>query len=295
MKAVIQTDKLTKDYGAGRGVFALDLEVMQGEIFGFLGPNGSGKTTTMRVLLGLIKATSGTASVLSVSLEQSLSVRGRIGYLAGDFGLYPKLTGHHLLKYFAQISGGNMTRVEELKEVFAADLDTPVRELSSGNRQKIGLIQAMMGSPELLILDEPITGLDPLVQSRFHQLLLQEKKDGHTVFLSSHTLSEVERVADKVGILRQGRLVVVDSLENLRSVALQSLEIDFITLPSLAVFKALPEIKDISLDGSLMRLTFSGSPDSIIKALSHYQIRTLHSKETDLENVFLRYYAGDEK
>lgn len=211
--SAIRTRGLTKDYGGGHGVFALDLDIERGEIFGFLGPNGAGKSTTMRLLLDLVFPTSGSATLLDLdSRRQSLQIRRRVGFLPGDFALYPKLSGAAVLNYLAELRGGVDPRVrDELAERFDADLHRPVRELSTGNRQKLGLIQALMHEPELLILDEPIAGLDPLVQQSFHVLLGEVVAEGRTVFLSSHTLSEVERVAHRVAILREGRLVVVDS------------------------------------------------------------------------------------
>ena len=225
----IATAGLTKDYGSGHGLFGLDLEVARGEVFGFLGPNGAGKSTTMRLLLDLIKPTSGSARILGLdTAEESLEIRRRIGFLPGDFALYPKLTGRAVLDYLARLRGGVDPRVRDaLAERFDADLDRPLRQLSTGNRQKLGLIQAFMHEPELLILDEPIAGLDPLVQQSFHGLLREVAAQGRTVFLSSHTLSEVERVTQRLAILRRGRLVVVDSLENLRKVAVHRLEIEF--------------------------------------------------------------------
>ena len=192
----IRTARLTKDFGHGRGLFELDLEVRRGEILGFLGPNGAGKSTTMRLLLDLIKPTSGTATLLGLdSRTGSLEIRRRVGFLPGDLALYPALTGEAMLEYLADLRGGTDRRVrDELAERFDADLGRRIRELSTGNRQKLGLIQAFMHEPELLILDEPIAGLDPLVQRSFHALLHEVAGQGRTVLLSSHTLSEVERV-----------------------------------------------------------------------------------------------------
>ena len=193
---VIEASGLSKDYGSGRGLFGLDLEVRAGEVFGFLGPNGAGKSTTLRLLLDLIKPTAGAARVLGLdTARDSLEIRRRVGFLPGDLALYPKLTGRVVLDYLAELRGGVDRRVRDsLVERFDAELDRPVRELSTGNRQKLGLVQAFMHEPELLILDEPIAGLDPLVQRSFHTLLGEVSVEGRTVLLSSHTLSEVERV-----------------------------------------------------------------------------------------------------
>jgi ABC-2 type transport system ATP-binding protein len=289
---VIAAAGLSKDYGSGRGVFGLDLEVGRGEVFGFLGPNGAGKSTTMRLLLDLIKPTSGSARVLGLdTARESVEIRRRVGFLPGDLAMYPKLTGRAVLEYFAQLRGGVDPRVRDsLAERFAADLDRPVRQLSTGNRQKIGLIQAFMHEPELLILDEPIAGLDPLVQQSFHTLLRKVTAEGRTVFLSSHTLSEVERVTHRLAILREGRLVVVDTLENLRKVAVQRLEIEFGELVDAAQFRGLPGVKDVRASGQTLTIGFEGSADAVVKAAAAHDVRAIRPREDDLEDIFLRYY-----
>lgn len=293
--AAIRTDRLTKDYGSARGVFDLDLEVRAGEILGFLGPNGAGKSTTMRMLLGLAAPTSGSASLLGLDVHRDgLEIRRRVGYLAGDFGIYPQLTGRAVLEYFAHLHGEvSHKRLAELEERFDAELDRPVRELSSGNRQKIGLIQAFMHDPELFILDEPIAGLDPLVQRSFHDLLATVRAQGRTVLLSSHTLSEVDRVADRVAILRAGRLVVVDTLPHLKALAVRRLEIEFAQPPDPAEFRALDGVREAEAHGTQLRIAFEGSADAIVKAAAKHEVAGIRSVEDDLEDVFLRYYRDD--
>jgi len=289
---MIAASGLSKDYGSGRGLFGLDLEVGPAEVFGFLGPNGSGKSTTMRLLLALIKPTSGSARLLGLdSNKGSIEIRRRIGFLPGDLALYPKLTGRDMLDYLAELRGGVDRSVRDsLVDRFGADLERPIRELSTGNRQKLGLIQAFMHEPELLILDEPISGLDPLVQQSFHTLLREVTELGRTVFLSSHTLSEVERVADRVGILRQGRLVVVDSLENLRKVALQRLEIEFAGRADPAEFLSLPGVKAVHASGRTLTISFEGSADAVVKTAAAHEVLAIRPREDDLEDIFLRYY-----
>jgi beta-exotoxin I transport system ATP-binding protein len=289
---VIATAGLSKDYGSGRGLFGLDLEVRAGEVFGFLGPNGAGKSTTMRLLLDLIKPTSGSARVLGLDTgAQSLEVRRRVGFLPGDLVLYPKLTGRAVLDYLAQLRGGVDRRLRDsLVERFGAELDRPVHQLSTGNRRKLGLIQAFMHDPEVLILDEPISGLDPLVQQSFHSLLAEVSARGRTVFLSSHTLSEVERVTHRLAILRQGRLVVVDSLENLRRVAVQRLEIEFSEPVGVEAFRRLPGVTEVEASGRTLTLSFEGSADPVVKAAARHDVRALRPREDDLEEIFLRYY-----
>jgi beta-exotoxin I transport system ATP-binding protein len=289
---VIVASRLSKDFGSGRGLFELDLEVARGEVFGFLGPNGAGKSTTIRLLLDLIRPTSGSARVLGLDpRSESLELRRRVGFLPGDLALYPKLSGRAVLDYLAELRGGVDRRVRDsLVERFDADLDRPVRHLSTGNRQKLGLIQAFMHEPELLILDEPIAGLDPLVQQSFHALLGEVAAQGRTVFLSSHTLSEVERVTDRLAILRHGRLVVVDSLENLRKVAVQRLEIEFGEPVDPATFRALPGVKDVQASGWTLTVGFEGSADAVVTAAAAHEVRAIRPREDDLEDIFLRYY-----
>jgi ABC-2 type transport system ATP-binding protein len=293
----IETARLTKDYGDGHGLFELDLEVRRGEILGFLGPNGAGKSTTMRLLLDLIEPTSGSASLLGLaSRADSLAIRRRVGFLPGELALYPALTGAAMLDYLAELRGGVDTSArDELAARFDADLGRPIRELSTGNRQKLGLIQAFMHEPELLILDEPIAGLDPLVQRSFHALLREVAGQGRTVLLSSHTLSEVEQVADRVAILRRGRLVVVDSLEGLRRVAVHRLEVEFAgTVPQASELHAVPGVREVTPEGSNLVVAFEGSADAIVKALAGYDVVSIRSRDDDLEEIFLRYYRDGE-
>lgn len=289
---MVVTAGLSKDYGSGRGLFGLDLEIAQGEVFGFLGPNGSGKSTTMRLLLDLIRPSSGSARVLGLDTRRdSLEIRRRVGFLPGDLALYPKLTGRVALDYFAKLRGGIEASVREaLVDRFEAELDRPVHQLSTGNRQKLGLIQAFMHRPELVILDEPIAGLDPLVQQSFHALLGEVSSEGRTVFLSSHTLSEIERVAHRVAILRRGRLVVVDSLENLRNVAVQRLEIEFGEPVDGDEFRTLPGVKEARVVGNTVTVGFEGSADAVVRAAAAHEVRAVRPREDDLEDIFLRYY-----
>jgi len=290
---VIVASGLSKDFGSGRGLFGLDLEVGRGEVFGFLGPNGAGKSTTMRLLLDLIRPTSGSARVLGRDTRlHSVEIRRRVGFLPGDLALYPKLSGRAVLGYLARLRGGVDERVRDaLVDRFDADVDRPIRQLSTGNRQKLGLIQAFMHEPELLILDEPIAGLDPLVQQSFHALLREVSAQGRTVFLSSHTLSEVERVTDRLAILRQGRLVVVDSLDNLRKVAVQRVEIDFRAPVDPEEFRSLQGVKEVEVtSGQTLTISFEGSADAVVKTAAAHEVRAIRPCDDHLEDIFLRYY-----
>jgi ABC-2 type transport system ATP-binding protein len=297
MEPAIAIRGLTKDFGAGHGLFGLDLEVRRSEILGFLGPNGAGKSTTMRLLLGLIAPTAGAAAVLGLdAARDGLELRRRVGYLPGDFALYPQLTGRALLEWFARLRGGaDPDRVAGLAERFDAQLDRPVRELSTGNRQKIGLIQALMPDPEVLILDEPIAGLDPLVQHAFHEHLGELRRRGRTILLSSHTLSEVDRVADRVAVLRAGRLVVVDTLDALRAVAVRRWEVELSGggPPDAEEFLRLDGVREAEVKGGHLRLAFEGPADAVVKALARHEVAEIRTREDALEEVFLRYYRDD--
>jgi ABC-2 type transport system ATP-binding protein len=293
--SAISTTGLSKDYGSGRGLFDLTLAVEPGEIFGFLGPNGAGKSTTMRLLLDLITPTAGRASILGLDTRgDSLAIRRRVGFLPGELALYPKLRGRQMLGYLASLRGDVDRRAyEALAERFDADLDRPIRDLSTGNRQKLGLIQAFMHDPEVVILDEPIAGLDPLVQQRFHALLAEVSERGRAVFLSSHTLSEVERVTHRVAILRQGRLAVVDSLEHLRRFAVQRLEIEFDAPVPPAEFRGLPGVRVVEADGPRLTVAYEGSADAVVKTAARHAVRAVRSRDEDLEEIFLRYYRDE--
>jgi ABC-2 type transport system ATP-binding protein len=292
---VITTRGLSKDYGAGRGLFELALEVERGEVFGFLGPNGAGKSTTLRLLLDLIRPTAGSARVLGLdTISDSVALRRRVGFLPGDLALSPKLTGRAVLEYLGQLRGGVDPGVRDrLIERFEAVVDRPIRQLSTGNRQKLGLVQAFMHEPELLILDEPIAGLDPLVQQSFHALLAEVRAEGRTVLLSSHTLSEVERVTDRLAILREGRLAVVDSAQNLRRVAVQRLEIEFAGPVDARLFERAPGVVSVRSEGPLMTVSFAGTADGVVKLAAEYEVRSIRPRDDDLEDIFLRYYRKD--
>ena len=292
---VIATSGLSKDYGAGRGLFGLDLEVEQGEVFGFLGPNGAGKSTTMRLLLDLIRPTSGSARVVGLdTVKDSLEIRTRVGFLPGDLALYPKLTGRAMLDYLAELRvGSTPARADALVERFGADIDRPVRQLSTGNRQKLGLVQAFMHEPELLILDEPIAGLDPLVQQSFHALLGEVSAQGRTVFLSSHTLSEVERVTHRLAILRQGDLW---SSTRSRTFARSPSSASRSSSPQPvdpSQFRALPGVTEVNADGRTVTVGFEGSADAVVKAAAAHEVLAIRPREEDLEDIFLHYYRAE--
>ena len=292
----VQLTGLSKFYGSARGVVDLDLEVQTGEVFGYLGPNGSGKTTTIRVLLDLLRPTSGTATVLGLdSMNDAIEIKHRVGYLPGELRLYDKMTGLQLLEYFGSLRGGiDWAYAKALAERLDFDPSMKIKDYSSGNRQKLGLIQAFVNRPELLILDEPTRGLDPLMQQTFLRMIDEIREDGRTVFLSSHDLPEVEAVADRVAIIREGMLVTVSGIAELRTRAMRRIQITFANAAPVAEFANLPGVRNVSALGSVMELSVEGTMDRVIKAAAGHEVLNLRSAEADLEDVFLTYYRGQD-
>ena len=290
--SVILTENLTKFYGRHRGLVDLSLEVRPGEVVGYLGPNGSGKTTTIRLLLDFIRPTKGRAEIFGMHARlDSLAIRRRVGYLPGELSAYEGLTGWELLTYFANLRGGvDRTYAETLAERLELDLTRKIRTLSRGNKQKVGLVQAFMGKPELLILDEPTGGLDPLMQQEFYRMVREAKSQGQTVFLSSHVLAEVERIADRVGIIREGRLVLDEEVAALKAKALRQLEIHFTEPAPIEAFRDIPGVREVSVEGNDLKCSVVGSVDALIKAASRFEVVNISSHEPDLEDIFLDYY-----
>ena len=294
MSVPIRLSGVTKSYGKARGVVDLDLEVRSGEVFGYLGPNGAGKTTTIRMLVDLIRPQKGKVEVLGGSPTDP-AIRRRIGYLPGEAEFYGRMSGGDFLTYIGNLRGeGGDLSARELSERVDLDLSRRIDDLSKGNRQKLGLVQALMHRPELVVLDEPTSGLDPLVQQEVYRLLDELKTEGVTVFFSSHVLSEVERVADRVGIIREGRLVEVEELEALRQKAVRTFEVVFEDAPSIAEFEQLAGVRSAGLHGNVLHCQVIGSIDELIKAVAGHPVRNLVSHGADLEALFLDYYRGEE-
>jgi ABC-2 type transport system ATP-binding protein len=293
MSAAIETSGLTKYYGKTPGIIDLDLEVNVGEVFGFLGPNGAGKSTTIRTLLRFLHPTRGSARVLGT--DDSLEIRRRTGYLPADLGLYGAMTGRQLVRFLGALRGFDRWKnVEVLAERFSLDLDRRVGSYSSGNKRKVGIVQAFMHEPELLVLDEPTTGLDPLMQREFFALIDEVRADGRTVFLSSHVLPEVERLADRVGIVRQSRLVMVEEVEALRRKALRRLQIVFAEPVDAAAFASLPGVREAVRIGPALELAVEGPLDAVMRAAAPHGVVNLTMHEADLEEVFIGFYEGDD-
>ena len=299
MDAAIKTEQLTKSYGKNRGIRDVDLEVEEGEVFGFLGPNGAGKTTTIRTLLGFMRPTGGRAEVFGLDTQrESVEVRARVGNLPGEFALENRTTGEDLLKFFARLRGvGSLGYARELAERFGADLYRPMRRLSRGNKQKIGLIQAMFHRPPLLILDEPTGGLDPLVQEEFLDVVEETKAEGRTVFFSSHVLSEVERVSDRVGIIRSGELVAVEPTHTLVDKAFRHVTLTFDGPVDARPFDALPGVEGLKVDGPRLSFTLHSEPDAMVRLAAQHRLVGMEYERPSLEEIFLTYYGhnGEER
>jgi len=297
MTAAIETHKLTKWYShRSRGIIDVDLVVETGQIFGFLGPNGAGKSTTIRLLFDLIRPTSGSAQVLGMDVHRDrLSIDRRASYVPGELSLYGELNGRQLLTYLGNLHGKvDAAYRDKLIERLELDPTKRIKSLSRGNKQKVGLVAAFMTRPELIILDEPTAGLDPFIQLEFEDLCEEARSDGRTVFISSHQLPEVEHLCDRVGIIREGRLLAVESIATLKARALHRLEIDFGGPVKAEAFAKVPGVRDVTVDDGTLRCTVIGSIDALVKTAARYEVLNLHSIDTSLEEIFLAYYgAGD--
>jgi ABC-2 type transport system ATP-binding protein len=288
----LQFDGLTKFYGHQRGIEDLTLEVFPGEVFGFLGPNGAGKTTTIRMVLGLLRPTRGRGLVMGLDIvEESVALRAQLGYLPGDLALYDRMQGRDLLAFLAAMRGGvPAQRYETLAERLHVDLGRRVKDLSRGNRQKIGVIQAFMHAPRLLVLDEPTSGLDPLVQLEFQRLVRETVELGATVFLSSHVLAEVELMADRVGIVVDGKLVVVDDVDMLRERAARRVELDFPTAPP--DLTGAPGVQRFDVRGATAICWVTGGVGPLLKIAVDHGVVDVHTHDPDLGDAFLDYVSG---
>jgi ABC-2 type transport system ATP-binding protein len=289
----IETRQLTKYFGALAAVDGLDFEVRRGEIFGYLGPNGAGKTTTIRLCMDFLRPSAGSVAVLG-GTGRDPAIRRRVGYLPGDLRLDPGYSAADVIDFYGALRGGvDKALVAELLERFDLDPTRPAGELSTGNRRKIGIVQAFAHRPELLILDEPTSGLDPLLQHEFQRLVRRTVDAGATVFLSSHILPEVEVLADRVGILRRGRLVAVAGINELRAQARQRIDFHVAGPADPGVFAGIPEVVSVQATDGVISVVVEGSVDRVIKAASRLEVLRVVTHETDLEDVFLGYYQEE--
>lgn len=295
MAVAIRTEALTKYYGKQRGLDGLDLEVDSGEVYGFLGPNGAGKTTTIRLLLDVLRPTSGRAEVLGLEPRAAgTELRKRVGYLPGEFLVNGRQTAQQLFSHLGALRNGiDQAYLDRLIERLGLDPTITIRSLSKGNRQKVGLVQAFMHRPELLILDEPTSGLDPMLQREFQAIAKEATAAGQTVFMSSHVLSEVQQVADRAGIIRDGRLVAVDRVETLRERSMRRVEVVFDEPVPPEVFSVLEGVENVAVEGPMLTCQLRGRPDPFLKAAARFGVTSLLAEEQDLEEMFFAYYSGD--
>jgi len=298
MSLIIQTNQLTKSYGRSRGIIDVTFDIQQGEVFGFLGPNGAGKTTTMRTLMGLLHANSGSATIGGLDCwAQSTEVKKLVGYLPGEFAFDPGLRGAQIIEYLGHLRGGvDQPYLRSLVERLGLDPSKRFREYSHGNKQKVGLVQAFMHQPRLLILDEPTSGLDPLNQQEFYKMVAEVRAEGRTVFLSSHILPEVEHTCDRVAIIREGRLIKVDYVSSLKEIHQYDVEITFAGLAEASWFKVagVANVAEAA-DEHTLQLSVQGDLREIIHIASQHNATNMTTHEPTLEEVFLRFYASDQK
>jgi ABC-2 type transport system ATP-binding protein len=289
----IHIEGLSKDYNGTHALSDLRLDVFKGEVFGYLGPNGAGKTTTIRLLLDFIRPTRGSAAIFGLDTRRdSIAIRERVGNLPGELALWNHMTGWELVDYLGGLRGGVDRRyVGALAERLGMDMNVKVKACSSGMKRKLGLIQTLMHKPDLLILDEPTNGLDPLVQQTFYTLIREIKAEGRTVFMSSHNLPEVEHVCDRVGILRAGRLVAVEKIADLKKVYFRWMTLRLDDGAQANEFEALPGVSDVTSHNGSLRFRVSGELDPVIKAAAKHHVIDMAYEEPNLEAIFLEYYG----
>ncbi len=295
MENVIHTENLTKSYsGTARALDGLNLDVQRGEIFGYLGPNGAGKTTTIRLLLDFIRPTAGQASVLDKdSRRDSIAIKQQVGYLPSELSLWDNLTAQQIVQFVGAARGGyNAAYVHTLTERLQFDLNKKVRSYSTGNKRKLGLIIALMNQPDLLILDEPSSGLDPLMQQTFYQLMQEARAEGRTVFLSSHILSEVQAICDRVAILRNGKLEAVQRVDELTHADFRQVTLRFQQAVPASIVADVPGVSNVVSEGKTLRLHLMGDFDPLLRAVSSYYMQDMEVQEPTLEEVFLKYYGA---
>lgn len=295
MTTAIDARGLSKDFGSGRGLFDLDLEVDEGEVFGYLGPNGAGKSTTIRLLLDLIHPTAGTATIFGMDCHrESVAVKRQLGYVPGELPQFGGLRGKEIVAYMAGLRGHREDAlVAEICDRLSLDLGQRFREYSRGNKQKLAILLGFMHRPRLLLLDEPTGGLDPLNQQAFYDMCHEARAAGATIFLSSHILSEVEHISDRVAIIRGGRLVRTARIHELHELRLHQVEVEFSGLVPAAAIRAAEGVEQVTVEGSRVRCVVRGSFEPLMRALAPREVVNLTSQEPSLEEVFLAYYSDD--
>jgi ABC-2 type transport system ATP-binding protein len=290
---VIVIDNFYKSYGKVQAVKGISMSVERGEIFGFLGPNGAGKTTTIRCMLDVIRPTSGTIRVLGLDAQRDkMELHKRIGYIPGDVRLPGQMTGKQVINYFSRLQGLEPVLLDDLIARFDVETKRPLKGYSKGMRQKIGIVLGFMCDPEVLILDEPSSGLDPLLQRTFNEFLLQEQARGKTIFMSSHIMSDVEKVCQRVAVIRQGEIVTIEEVEKLRQKAGQRVTVEFGDAVSADEVARMPGVSMVTSHNHAYHFNVSGSMDALIKALSSHEVLRLEAEEAPLEEVFLKFYEN---
>lgn len=292
----IEVKNLTKDYGHGRGIFHVDLSVKQGEVYGFLGPNGAGKTTTIRNLMGFIRPDKGEAYIKGYRcFEDAAKIQADLGYLAGELAFLDDLTGRQMIQFIAEMKGiKDHRRMQELMEMFELNPQGRVKKMSKGMKQKIGIVCAFMGNPDIIILDEPTSGLDPLMQNRFVDLVLEEKKKGKTIFMSSHIFEEVERTCDRTAIIRSGKIVSIEEMAVLRAKKKKTYIVTFQDELSAEEFQREP-YETVRVEGKRVTVLLAGNADAFVKTIAGYPVKDLDVKTSSLEEIFLQYYGEGEE
>lgn len=292
---VIEITQLCKVYGNVQAVKGISMSVEQGEIFGFLGPNGAGKTTTIRCMLDVIRPTSGSIRVLGLDAQHdTMALHQLIGYLPGDVRLPGDMTGRQVINYFSRLQGREPILLDKLVQRFDVELKRPLRSYSKGMRQKIGVVLAFMCDPQVLILDEPTSGLDPLLQRAFNELLLEEQARGKTILMSSHIMSDVERICQRVAVIRRGELVTLEKVETLRQKAGQRVTVEFGDQVRTEDLARIPGVSDVNNVHGAYHFNMSGTMDPLIKALSQHEVIRLQAEEAPLEEVFLKFYEDSQ-
>lgn len=292
MNYAIETNKLTKTYGGARGIIDVDLKVEEGEIFGFIGPNGAGKSTTIRTLLSLIHKTSGSASIFGMDCEkEKVKILAEVGYLPSEVFYYDNMKVIDLLKYSASFYKKDCTdRIHQLADILELDLNRKIEDMSLGNKKKVGIVQGLLHSPKLIILDEPTSGLDPLMQKKFFDLIMEENKRGATILFSSHILSEVQRICDKVAIIKEGRIVQVNKISDLQQNSYKKVSfiVDGVFTPNSL---SLAGINNLEVNGSNVSFIYQGNLNQLVQEISKYKLLNIDIIEPSLEEIFMHYYT----
>jgi ABC-2 type transport system ATP-binding protein len=292
--SVIEIKNLTKDYRGSRGVVDVNLNIEEGEVFGFIGPNGAGKSTTIRTLLGLIYPTSGTATIFGKSCTENPEVRKELGYLPSEVFYYDNMRVMDLLKYSASFYKKDCTkRIKELAEIMDLDLKKKIDDLSFGNKKKVGIVQGLLHEPKLIILDEPTSGLDPLMQQKFFDLIAQENKKGATIFFSSHILSEVQKMCSRVAFIKEGKIIKTEKMSSLQENSYKRFSIEAKSVINKDVFN-INGVSSFEIKNNTAHFIFKGNINTIMKKISELELRNISIEEPDLEEIFMHYYAKED-